>query len=141
MRTKPHQIRQGDVFLLPIKTLPANCKPIQPENGTRFVLAHGEVTGHAHAIYEFNQDYELEQKAIIAKQVAGEMAETAIAIAMKQRSVQMWESQDGEWYLEVKTPSIMKHEEHSAPTIPAGIYHCPIQVEANSSNMVRVVAD
>jgi len=73
--------------------------------------------------------------------VAGEMAETAIAIAMKQRSVQMWESQDGEWYLEVKTPSIMKHEEHSAPTIPAGIYHCPIQVEANSSNMVRVVAD
>ena len=136
---KPHQIRQGDVMLVPVSALPEGCKPIEPENGLRFVLAHGEVTGHAHAIYEFNQDAEAEQK--LAQDRAAEMTESVIARAKKQRTVQMWASPDGEWYLEVKTPSVMRHEEHSAPTIPAGIYHAPVQVEANSSNMLRIVAD
>lgn len=40
-------IRQGDIFLFPVKAIPA-CKPVDCENG-RVVLAHGEVTGHSHA--------------------------------------------------------------------------------------------
>jgi len=136
------QIRQGDVYLIPVAALPEGCKPIQPEAGRRFVLAHGEVTGHAHAIYEFTQDQAAEAAASainIAK--ASAEAKEVIDRAMKLRTVQMWAAPDGEWYLEVKTPSIMKHEEHTAPTIPNGIYHAPIQVEANSSNMLRRVAD
>lgn len=145
-KSTPIQIRQGDVFLLPVKALPAGCRPIQPEAGRRFVLAHGEVTGHAHAIYEFTADAEAEAKAreLAEKQAAeraDEVAQATIARAMAARTVQMWAAPDGEWYLEVKTPSVMKHEEHTAPTIPPGIYHAPIQVEANSSNMVRRVAD
>jgi hypothetical protein len=139
MNTKPHQIRQGDVMLVPVLTLPEGCKAIEPEKGLRFVLAHGEVTGHAHAIYEFNQDAEIEQKLL--KDRATEIANSAMERYKKQRTVQMWASPDGEWYLEVKSPSIMRHEEHSAPTIPAGVYHCPVQVEANSANMLRIVAD
>lgn len=138
MNIKPHQIRQGDVYLLPVKSLPEGCKAIEPEKGLRFVLAHGEVTGHAHAIYDFGQDAEAER---LLTERANEMAETAIAVAKAKRTVQMWASPDGEWYLEVKAPSVMRHEEHSAPTIPAGIYHCPVQVESNSSNMLRIVAD
>lgn len=41
--------RQGDVLIERIDSLPSNLKPIPRENG-RVILAHGEVTGHAHAI-------------------------------------------------------------------------------------------
>lgn len=140
---RPIQIRQGDVYLIPVKALPAGCKPIQPEGGRRFVLAHGEVTGHAHAIYEFTADADAERAAAdaIATASASAAAGEAVKRAMSLRTAQMWASPDGEWYLEVRQPSAMRHEEHSAPTIPPGIYHAPIQVEANNDNMIRRVAD
>lgn len=43
------QFRQGDVFIERVKALPKGATPKARENG-RVVLAHGEVTGHAHAI-------------------------------------------------------------------------------------------
>ncbi len=42
-------LRQGDVLILKVSGLPKEAKPIHPENG-RVILAHGEVTGHVHAI-------------------------------------------------------------------------------------------
>lgn len=44
-------IRQGDVLLVKVKAIPKNATPSK-ETGDRIVLAYGEVTGHAHAIYE-----------------------------------------------------------------------------------------
>ena len=41
--------RQGDVLIIGIDQLPAGLKKVDRENG-RVILAHGEVTGHAHAI-------------------------------------------------------------------------------------------
>ncbi len=41
--------RQGDVLIVPVESIPEKLNPIDRENG-RVVLAHGEVTGHAHAI-------------------------------------------------------------------------------------------
>lgn len=42
--------RQGDVLIVRVDALPEGTKkPIARESG-RIVLAHGEVTGHAHAI-------------------------------------------------------------------------------------------
>lgn len=142
-KMRPIQIRQGDVYLIPVAALPAGCKPIQPEGGRRFVLAHGEVTGHAHAIYEFTADEDAEKAAseAIASASASAAANQAVKRAMALRTAQMWSAPDGEWYLEVREPSTMRHEEHSAPTIPPGIYHAPIQVEANADNMIRRVAD
>lgn len=143
MKTQPIQIRQGDVMLIPVPKLPAGCKPIQPEGGRRFVLAHGEVTGHAHAIYEFTADEAAEKAAqdAIAGASASAAADAAVKRAMKLRTAQMWASPDGEWYLEVRQPSQIKHEEHSAPVVPVGIYHCPIQVEATADTMLRRVVD
>jgi hypothetical protein len=140
---QPIQIRQGDVFLIPVAKLPAGCKAIQPEGGRRFVLAHGEVTGHAHAIYEFTADENAEKAASVAIAGASALAaaDEAVKRAMSLRTAQLWSSPDGEWYLEVRQPSAMRHEEHSAPTIPPGIYHAPIQVEATADNMTRRVAD
>jgi len=41
--------RQGDVLLVPVPEIPADATPGRREQG-RIVLAHGEATGHAHAI-------------------------------------------------------------------------------------------
>lgn len=41
-------IRQGDVLVRRIGSLPKNIKPAEAENG-RLVLAHGEATGHHHS--------------------------------------------------------------------------------------------
>lgn len=45
--------RQGDVLIVPVKSIPKGAKPVPRENG-RVILAHGEVTGHAHALLERN---------------------------------------------------------------------------------------
>lgn len=44
-------IRQGDVLLLPVNTIPSATTPVPRDNG-RVVLAYGEVTGHAHALID-----------------------------------------------------------------------------------------
>jgi hypothetical protein len=41
--------RQGDVLIVSVNELPVDLDPVERENG-RVVLAHGEVTGHAHTI-------------------------------------------------------------------------------------------
>lgn len=41
-------IRQGDVLVKRIKALPKNLTSAEAEGG-RFVLAHGEATGHHHS--------------------------------------------------------------------------------------------
>ena len=43
--------RQGDVALFKVDSIPAGSKEL-PIEGNRVVFAYGEVTGHAHAIYE-----------------------------------------------------------------------------------------
>lgn len=41
--------RQGDVIVVKVKDIPADAKLLKREKG-RVILAHGELTGHAHAI-------------------------------------------------------------------------------------------
>lgn len=43
-------VRQGDVMVIPCASIPKGATALPPE-GNRVVLAHGEVTGHAHAFY------------------------------------------------------------------------------------------
>lgn len=45
------QYRQGDVLLVPVDEVPAGLSGVPRENG-RLILAHGEVTGHAHEIVD-----------------------------------------------------------------------------------------
>ena len=116
-------IRQGDVALIAVRALPAGCVPIENE-GKRIVLAHGEVTGHAHAIYDH-----------IGPSAADEIAEAAIARA------RMFVAPNGDRFLEVREPVTLKHEEHTAHTIPPGVYELPIQVEYTAADVVRKVAD
>lgn len=53
--TVPAHYRQGDVLVERIDALPANLKKL-PRDGGRVILAHGEATGHAHAIMDAHAD-------------------------------------------------------------------------------------
>jgi hypothetical protein len=120
---KPQQLRQGDVQLQPVKALPANCTPVSPD-GNRIVLAYGEVTGHAHAIY----DHLVERSE--------EVADAAIARA--QAKARLWKDPNGVRYLEVLETVNLKHEEHTAHELAPGIYKLPVQIEYSPAALRRV---
>ena len=46
-------IRNGDVLLVRVDSVPKNTKPVARDAG-RVILAYGEKTGHAHAIVDEN---------------------------------------------------------------------------------------
>lgn len=127
---KPQQIRQGDVQLQPVSALPKGCTEIAPE-GNRIVLAHGEVTGHAHAIYDH-----IAPARQATPGAADEIAEAAIARAKSK--ARLWSAPDGSRYLEVTEPVTLRHEEHTAHTLNPGIYHLPTQVEYTPAELRRV---
>ncbi|RJX17077.1 MAG: hypothetical protein C4575_14175 [Desulforudis sp.] len=43
--------QQGDILIQSVEKLPDNLEIMPPENG-RYILARGEASGHAHAVYE-----------------------------------------------------------------------------------------
>lgn len=90
--------RQGDVLIVPVKSLPKNLDPVDREQG-RVVLAHGEVTGHAHAIKDRN---------------------AALFRDPKLAAIFMHVSDD---------PVALEHEEHATITIPPGNYRVICQRE------------
>ena len=51
MKKITNQVRQGDVLVTPVSAVPKNLKPVAREN-RKVILAHGEVTGHHHALLE-----------------------------------------------------------------------------------------
>ena len=110
--------RQGDILIVPVNEIPEAARPLDRENG-RIVLAHGEVTGHAHAIVE--QDAELvglaEQELITPEQAH-------------------------ELYLHVygTSPVALVHEEHSTIQLPPGKYEVRRQREY-APDEIRTVAD
>lgn len=117
-------IRQGDVLLVPVKKLPADCVEIPPERG-RIVLMHGEATGHAHAI----DDWKGAEK--IAKD----------ALGLAGRRARLLRSPDGTRFLEVGAPVSLLHEEHTTHQIPPGIYELPQQMEHTADRVPRRVTD
>ena len=123
-------IRQGDCLLLRCKTMPEGCVEI-PAEGGRIVLMHGEVTGHAHAIYDHEASME----------EAGCMAAKAIGESARRSKVRLMKAPDGIRYLEVFASVNLRHEEHTAHEIPPGIYELPIQVAEDTENGVRQIAD
>lgn len=50
MKHTPKMYRQGDVLIVPVKTLPKGRAEVKSGVPGRVVLAYGEVTGHHHSI-------------------------------------------------------------------------------------------
>lgn len=143
--TKLLQIRQGDVQIQQVTKLPAGCTEIKSEGG-RIVLAHGEVTGHAHAIYDhlkkeserstYDATFDAVSQTTPREGAAKEVAEAAIARA--QAKARLWKAPNGERYLEVVETVTLRHEEHTQHTLPPGIYQLPTQVEYTPAELRRV---
>lgn len=120
MTAKKVSIRQGDVLLLQVASLPIGCTEVQNDRG-RIVLAYGEVTGHAHAIADHRPALRAE-----------EIADAAIARA------RLLVAPNGERFLEVRETVHLKHEEHTQHAIAPGIYKLPTQVEYTPAELRRV---
>jgi hypothetical protein len=100
--------RQGDVLIVPVSTIPDVIYPIEREGG-RGILAHGEVTGHAHAI-----------KADGA----------ALFRDPKLMAVFLTVSADG--------PVALEHDEHDTIMLPPGRYQIVRQREYTPDAIVNV---
>jgi hypothetical protein len=102
--------RQGDVLIERIPSLPKGAKKLARENG-RIILAHGEVTGHAHAICAPNAD-------LYSAVDAGDVT-----------------------FLEIRAAAAaLKHDEHATVNLPRGTYAVRRQREY-SPEEIRRVAD
>lgn len=105
-------IRQGDVILVPVNEIPNKTKKVERENGL-VILAHGEVTGHHHAIRE-------EAVELVTTEQANEL--------------RMWLS------VTTNEPVALTHQEHATLLVPPGKYEVRRQREY-SPEQIRNVAD
>jgi len=106
---KTLQFRQGDVFIMRVDSVPTNAKPVDRENG-KIVLAHGEVTGHAHTINDTVTD----------------------------PFASLFATEDAV-YLSVDNEVAVVHQEHDAITLPAGNYQVRRQREYTPQEIRNVM--
>jgi hypothetical protein len=108
--------RQGDVLLVPCAGIPADACEEAPEGG-RVILAHGERTGHCHAmaadrVRHFRQDR--------VDRVDGRRAFVRVAGS---------------------APVALQHDEHASLMIPPGDYRVIQQREYRPRAAPRAVID
>lgn len=111
-KAPPISRRQGDVLTVVVKA-PKNLTPLEPEDG-RVVLAHGEVTGHAHAFYGM-------RATLLRADDTG-----------------------GGTFLNVGAGDDLKHEEHSTihhPPLPEGLAYRVFRQTEYHPQALRNVAD
>jgi hypothetical protein len=102
-------IRQGDVALVRVKSIPSDAVEQVP-TGNKIILALGEATGHHHRF---------------------EFLDTS-------HNVKLYVAHGGTRYLDVSAPADLLHEEHSTARVPAGKWLLPQQVEYSPKELVRV---
>lgn len=103
--------RQGDVLIQLVDGLPNGAQNVTASD--RIVLAHGEVTGHAHAIYEPKTKATPNGKAL------------------------MW-SAGAERFIQVLEATAVRHEEHAPIALDPGIYKVGLQREYSPEEIRRV---
>ena len=108
--------RQGDVLIELIETIPADAA--KQKKARKIILAHGEVTGHHHAL-------EIADPADWWKTPETKASTTGLA---------------GEIFLQVKQAAEVTHQEHATIPLPPGNYRVKRQREY-SPEAIRNVAD
>lgn len=106
------QVRQGDVFIERIESLPAELQELPRDRG-RIVLAYGEVTGHAHAIRD----------------------DGATLFFGKSNAA------NEDRFLRVLRPVSLLHEEHAKISLEPGLYRVRRQREFTDDMEPRPVQD
>lgn len=106
--------RQGDVLLILVGAIPAGAKDVTPEK--RIVIAEGEVTGHAHAIYPEAEQKQRTKPGLPAR---------------------LWDA-GAERFVQVLEKTALRHEEHAPVELPPGNYQVVHQREYSPSEIRRV---
>jgi hypothetical protein len=109
--------RQGDVLIEQIETLPKGKLDEVPREGGRVILAHGEVTGHAHALTDQS------------------------AVLMSFRTMDPRGRPEELRFLKVGKQSTLSHEEHGPIELPSGTYKVTIQRQWDQSQGWTNVVD
>ena len=109
------QFRQGDVLVQQIRRRAPAGKDVREQG--RVILAHGEVTGHAH-------------------EVVG--ADPAVVTALP--PAQFFEEPGGKRYLFVERPCLLTHQEHGRIALAPGCYEV-IRQREYAPDDIRNVAD
>jgi hypothetical protein len=153
MKTKTHPVcyRQGDVLVERAALLPSKLTKIARENG-RVILAHGEVTGHAHALDDPGTELFQAEDGDQYLRVKGDPMKARLLIVRRWRSqvlvkhsklglIQFHESDvivrdnhvlvDGDF-------ALLRHDEHTAHALPAGDYRNLRQSEYDPEEIRRV---
>lgn len=112
MNMKNKQYRQGDVLIERIETTIKT--PMKPAG--RIILAHGEVTGHAHEIHDLEAVEHFQPDKMLDNAVAAPML------------------------LKLGRKAELRHQEHGTIELPAGSYRVTRQREY-SPEAIRNVAD
>lgn len=102
--------RQGDVLIAETTDVPDGLTPVPLDNG-RVILAHGEVTGHAHAV-----------EGDVGLFTASDLADLE------------------ERFLKVEQEAQVVHEEHDTIALPPGTYRV-IRQREYAPEAPRYVAD
>lgn len=135
MKKPTTQYRQGDVLIERIAKLPANLAPHAPENG-RIILAHGEVTGHAHAFAPGEADKLIGPAGAEFFEIRGTPIEIELPLlrAWKDqvmvRHPKLGVLEFAAADVEVRGKAVriagdfglLQHDEHATQAIPAGFY-------------------
>lgn len=127
-------LRQGDVLMVKVSDLPKEVTEAEPENND-IILAHGEVTGHAHRI-----------KAPINKAKLWDAGAERFLQVMEgcfvtKDVVSTIVGENGRPFVlgHERLPGVaLQHEEHTAQVIPPGIYRVAIQTEYSPQELRRV---
>jgi hypothetical protein len=132
LMVKPEMARQGDVLLIPIGRKPdADDLGKTIKEGKRLVLAHGEATGHAHAIYPERD---------VAEQIHANPNPATLYELRNVRKYAPTELEEG-MYLEARERCYLRHEEHETIALAPGDYVVLRQVEFDGIEEMRRVAD
>lgn len=128
--TGRNMVRQGDVLIMPIDTVAdAEIGQIVTEGeGKRIVLAHGESTGHAHAIYP---DIDIREQ----------VCEPADPPTLRELLNPGRYSTLPCRLLRLPARALVRHEEHDPISLAPGDYLVVIQHEGDELEGLRRVAD
>ena len=143
-------LRQGDVPLVPTTTpIPDGANRIKPIPGQGLVLAHGEVTGHAHRITEAFTGRRLDDQPETFTRIIDGTPTSVTEAGYEGRpiggdDVELWRDPVTEArFLRVLAEAgvLLRHEEHATIVVSPGVYRLPGQREYVDSNEWRAVAD
>ena len=117
-------VRQGDVMLFRVAALPKGAVAIKTNGDV--ILAHGEVTGHAHRL-------------ALPPVVAGVGLGKQLAVV---KPVKLWDA-GAERFIQVLEKTALTHEEHSPIPLDPGVYRGVRQHEyaPEEARRQRMVAD